>query len=499
MRCTKTVGVVALVATALLLVSCAVTGADRAGGVPAPVTLRFANTYSNLTYLPQVSAFVDAVPEVSGEDLMIEIHHEWGHFRPGYEAELLHDLAAGETDMAWVGTRAFDLVGVSSFQALTAPMLIDSYALQAAVLGSDLPAAMLSAMDLDGVRGLAVLGGGLRKPFSVDRPWLSAADFRGKSFQTFESRRQIEAVEALGATARTDAPAGLDAGLSEGTIDGFEKQLSTVAVNGTERLAPYVAANVNLWPETLALVINEDRFDSLSATQQGWLQEAATRASQGSLTALSDDSSTLTRLCADGLRAGRATPAQLTELRKSFDPLYAGLGTDPVTRRALGEIERLKRGIPDHGAAELPVPEGCTGRAPVRPSPTPSTSGTARGTGAAAQAIEGVYRWELTAADAEAAGVQEDDRYPWPHLMTMTLADGRWSHRVRDARQDADYGGGPYAVRGDVLDLTWDDDGSTMSFHFVADAEGNLTLTAEPGARVDDHFVMTTHPWQRIG
>ena len=131
-------------------------------------------------------------------------------------------------------------------------MVVDSNALQAAVLRSELPTTLLAAADIDGVRGLAVLGGGLRKPFSVDRPWVSVADFRGKSFQTFESQLQDAAVEALGARPIHDAPEGLDAGLRDGTIDGFEKQLSTVAINGTERLAPYVAANVNLWPETVA-------------------------------------------------------------------------------------------------------------------------------------------------------------------------------------------------------------------------------------------------------
>ena len=72
------------------------------------MTLRFANTYSDLTYLPQVSAFVDAVEEISGGGLAVEIHHEWGHFRPGYEAAVVHDVAAGDIDLAWVGTRAFD-------------------------------------------------------------------------------------------------------------------------------------------------------------------------------------------------------------------------------------------------------------------------------------------------------------------------------------------------------------------------------------------------------
>jgi len=488
----------ALLAVALLVVSCAATGANRAGGVQV-VTLRFANTYSNLTYLPQVSAFIDAVEEVSGGGLAVEIHHEWGHFQPGYEAAVVHDVAAGDIDLAWVGTRAFDTLGSTSLQALTAPMVVDSNALQAAVLRSELPITLLAAADIEGVRGLAVLGGGLRKPFSVDRPWVSVADFRGKSFQTFESQLQDAAVEALGARPIHDAPEGLDAGLKDGTIDGFEKQLSTVAINGTERLSPYVAANVNLWPETVAIVVGDSRFDDLTPTQQGWLQEAATRASRGSLALLPDETKTLAELCANGLRTDRATPAQLAELRTALAPVYERLRTDPVTSRALDEIERLKREIGDQGAGELRVPDSCTGRAPARPSSTPGPTASVKSVGTAARALEGVYRWELTAADAEAAGIAEDDRYPWPHLFTMTLADGRWSHRVRDARQDADYGGGSYAVRDDVLDLTWDDDGSTMSFRFVREADGSLTLTSEPGAKVDDTFVMTTHPWQRIG
>ena len=69
-----------------------------------------------------------------------------------------------------------------------------------------------------------------------------------------------------------------------------------MAINGTERLAPYVAANVNLWPETVAIVVGESRFAGLTPTQQGWLQEAATRASRGSLAMLSDETKTLAKL-----------------------------------------------------------------------------------------------------------------------------------------------------------------------------------------------------------
>ena len=45
-------------------------------------------------------------------------------------------VAAGQVDLGWSGTRVFDTMGVTSFQALHAPMLIDSYALQHAVIAS---------------------------------------------------------------------------------------------------------------------------------------------------------------------------------------------------------------------------------------------------------------------------------------------------------------------------------------------------------------------------
>lgn len=50
--------------------------------------------------------------------------------------------ASGTADLAWVRTQVFETLGVESFQALTAPMLIDSYPLEQ-VLASDIPGRML--------------------------------------------------------------------------------------------------------------------------------------------------------------------------------------------------------------------------------------------------------------------------------------------------------------------------------------------------------------------
>lgn len=479
---------------ALALVGCSPVSVDKAGGTTDAVTVRLANPYGNLTYVPQVIAFVKAAQQVSGGALRVEVIDEWGHLEPGFERKLIGDVARGEVQLGWVGTRAFDLDGRTALRALTAPMLVDSYELQRALLGGDVPKDMLAALGSPGVTGLAILAGGLRKPFSVKRPMVSVADFRGRTFQVFESNLNDDAVKALGAIPKRTKPGGLDAGLIDGSIDGFEKQLSTVLINGTARLAPYVAANVNLWPETIALIAGERWLATLSPQQRDWLTQAARLAAAASVDTLPKEADTLQTLCARGLRAASATTTQLAELRHAFDPVYTDLRRDQTTAAFLKRIERTKASLP--AVADLVVPTACRGRAP-KPTPT-DTRPPSPTTDPDAKAIEGIYRWNLTAAGAKEAGWPEDPRYPFPHVFTMTLRAGRWEHNVRDAIRAADYGGGTYRVEQGVLHLTWDT-GGTMSFRFTADPQANLHLTPEPGTSIEDAFVIASQRWDRIG
>ena len=110
-----------------------------------------------------------------------------GGFADDAEQQVVRAVAAGKADLGWAGARVFDTMGVSSFQALQAPMLIDSYALEQAVAASDTPGQMLQGLTKVGVRGLGVLGDGLRKPIAVKQPMLGAADWRGITFGTVKS------------------------------------------------------------------------------------------------------------------------------------------------------------------------------------------------------------------------------------------------------------------------------------------------------------------------
>jgi hypothetical protein len=121
-------------------------GVSKAGG-PEPVSLRLANAYATLQYEPAVAAFVDQAEHRAGGLLHIEVTSTVGDFQPDAEQRIVERVASGEFDLACVGTRVFDTLGVQAFAALTAPMLVDSFPLEAAVLASDLPSRMLPALD----------------------------------------------------------------------------------------------------------------------------------------------------------------------------------------------------------------------------------------------------------------------------------------------------------------------------------------------------------------
>src|SRR5262245_9155573 len=133
----------ALVAAAALGIltagSAAIAGPpNKSGGGSAPVELTLLNSDDDLSGVPAVARFVGDVAELSGGKLRIEVRPQGDH-QSGFEGRVVRDVTAGKFQFAWVGTRVWDVLGVNTFRALHAPMLVDSYALESAVLRSDLP------------------------------------------------------------------------------------------------------------------------------------------------------------------------------------------------------------------------------------------------------------------------------------------------------------------------------------------------------------------------
>ena len=176
--------------------------------------------------------------------------------------------------MAWVGARAFDAVEVSSFQALVAPFLVDSYELQDRVFAGGDPAADAAGPRRDRphrhrrpARTDAQADGQSRTPSS--RPPTSTAPSSARPAAGWPSRRCVPSGRL-----RRECRRGHR---STGWTGSTTKPPRSTATS-TSREVRFVTANVNLWPRPLVFVINADRFAALTDEQQEILTAAAAAA-----------------------------------------------------------------------------------------------------------------------------------------------------------------------------------------------------------------------------
>jgi len=453
-------------------------GQDKAGGAATPVVLRLANTNGDLDFTPAVEYFASRVNQLSGGHLRVEAVNGWGDSAPDAEQQVVRATSDGGVDLGWVGTRVFDTLGYKRFQALTAPMLVDSYTLEHAVIRSGIPAQMMHGLDGLGVAGLGVLPDGLRKPIGVKKPILRPVDWRGLTFGTLRSNGQVAAIRALGATPVEAQWKDRERRLTSGALNGFETSIWVHQQNPTlVHLAPYVASNVNLWPQMDVLLANPARLRALTAAQRGWLEQAAREAATRSAALAEKEAKALGDSCAAGARFAAASSATLASLEAAFAPAYARLRRDPETNAFIARILKLKRSTgPD---AAMAIPASCTGKAPAH----------AVVKGSVPAFLNGTYRFMLTQADADKVG---DTDTGYPSVETIRLKNGRLDGGCFGSA------GGTYSVDGERLTFHSIEYDTDLTVRFTVDDRGTLNLTPVPPMDPGDAFTCFYKPWTKI-
>jgi TRAP-type C4-dicarboxylate transport system substrate-binding protein len=465
-----------LAAMAIPLAACAGSSSDKAGGAEKqePLVLTFASITGNIP--PQLQVFAEEVFRRSDGTLRIEFQPEWRPGDPNAERGTIEDVKAGKVDMAWVGARVFDTLDVRSFQALLAPLLVDSYELEGRVFESGIPTKMLESVDELGVVGIGILPGPIQRLLGVSNPFLQPSDFNGQVIGGLENELSVRTFQALGATLEA-LPAG---GSLEG-LDAAAQQLGAIWANRYYRDAKYVTANVNLWPRPLVIFAGKEGFESLSPEQQDVLREAATAAVPGALAASrAEDDEARNELCRRGLAFALASESDLGALRSALEPVYAELTADPETKSNIEAITNLKTEIA--ASAEAPV---CTStEPPTTASPIPD--GTYETTLAKAD-------WEtLTEADWLRLGVPKEDA-AFSGVYRMIFDAGEWTFvgPTGDGEQ------GSYTVFRDQIEVDISSD-FRITARLSVDGKA-LTFTDVRTPVVDGPNAVTviwaSHPW----
>ena len=424
---TRILLVVALAAGAA---GCAQGNLDKAGGAATkPVVLTLANDSGDPS---GVQPFADAVSEVSHGALKIKIE---GPSRAlgdlDSETGVVKAVRAGKAQLGVTGTLAFEGIGIRSFQALQAPFLIDSYALERKVLDSDVARQMLAALKPAGLTGLSVLLGVFARPFGFSRPLLAVSDYRGARIGTFPARVDEATFQALGAKPDTTGPLS--------GLNGIETDVQS-AVTAFGVPGATLTGNVIFWPWPGVLFMNQRAFDSLTAGQRSELLRAAAKA-QGGPVYLGNDTAYVRSWCRRGHQVLTASAADLAGLRAAVQPVYRTLEATSATRRFIEQIASVRQAMGGSPDSLTCTPTGSTGQS----DPTASS-------------FRGTWQVTYTKQDLVAAGADPLAIYlsqeAWGHF-SLKLSGGHWSLRLIGGPPAvaANYrpASGTYVVTGDKI------------------------------------------------
>jgi TRAP-type C4-dicarboxylate transport system substrate-binding protein len=479
------------VLAALLVVACGHADIDKAGGTHAtPRILTIANgagqdeTADGPRFaVGDLTAWADEVTARSHGTLRFRFLNAWRSGQRNFEAGLIRDVRAGRADLGAVGTRAWDAAGVTSFDALDAPFVIDSYPLEEDVLQSAIPDRMLTSLRPLGLTGLGVVPGPLRRPLSAARPLRAPTDFSGLRIGYQGESGPAEALRALGAT-----PVALDASATWRGIDAIEQQVSSIDGNGYDTSAKYLTANVVLWPRPVVLFINAGTFARLTLSQRTALTSSAHPIIAAATAKQRDEESVaLSEICQRGITLVTDPPADLHRLQDAVAPVLARLRRNLQTRSFLDAIGAMRRRLD-----APPTSLACTARAEPSTGVLPDGDYTTTLTHAdAARELARLPRRQRTQAGLSPDSVRDvlTSRY------TLSLKAGTFVLHQHHADGHQEVGiQGTYSLfrdhfigkgsNGDTLRARWAFDGANLRFSdFSFPGAYRLVWASEPWIR----------------
>jgi TRAP-type C4-dicarboxylate transport system substrate-binding protein len=466
-------------ALALGATGCGAGNLDKAGNPSSkPVVLTLADGNADTS---DAQPFATAVRTLSHGTLQIKIEGNW---RPGdayFETGLIKDVRAGKAQLGIAASRAFDTVGITSFQALQAPFLIDNITLERKVLDSSIPGMMLQGLRPHGLVGLALLPGPLRRPFGFTKPLLAASDYKGARIGIRPSGVTADIFRALGAIPVAQKQS--NSGQSTAGLTGIEAHANLI---GSGFAIPHavLTGNVVFEPRPNVIFMNQRAYAALTAGQRNVLDRAAAQARTAGIYQ-GNDTASVADLCRRGIKVVSASPADLAGLQAAVRPVYRTLESDRATKTFINQIAAMRRaagGAP--GAVTCPA-------------------ATAGGTASAGSALQGTWQVTYTLAEYNAAGASPDESSNPSNVghYTLTFSRDHW-------RQTGPPGGsasGTYIVTGDKINLYRHDNAYSSSDTEVwgpyiwSVYKDTLTFkrAGPPGTPMPTELVVK--PWRKTG
>ena len=190
----------------------------------------------------------------------------------GSERELVELIQIGSLDITQVSASPLESF-VPLMKVFSLPYVFRSREHYMAVLDSGPGRRLLEATKPARLKGLGYYDAGSRSFYSVDAPFESPADLRGRKIRVMNSQTAVKMIEAMGGSATPIAWGELYTALQQGVVDGAENNPPVFFLSRHYETARYLSLDEHTTvPDVLLMSLRT--WNALDAQQQEWLQRA---------------------------------------------------------------------------------------------------------------------------------------------------------------------------------------------------------------------------------
>ena len=374
---TRTAGlrsaVLGCVGVALVVGSAGCTASGSKAGPDRPATVLHLATVEprGAPYTEDIERFAARVEELTDGATRVEIDYQVIPWTPTSERTVTRMVQDGEVELALVPTRVFDTVGISGFEALQTPLLIDTPELAGAVAASDVATTMLDGLGDHGLVGLGLVFEGLRRPMALNGVLDQASDFEGLLVRVPASHVSDRVFEALGAVPDNGADHLV------ATTGRHYPVVETELELADTDFAPgsTITSGLVLFPKYGALVADPDALDGLSDDQVDALHAAAEDTVAAAAQTMADEEVLAATYCEVAGDVIEAPEARLRSIERRLGTVVEELSEDAETAEAIDAITVLKESTSAPAFTSPPAcspPSGDAAGLPSAPAaPTP--------------------------------------------------------------------------------------------------------------------------------
>ena len=350
---------------------CSVSGSKAGPDRPATVLHLATTEAQGVPHTSDVERFAARVAELTDGAVRIEVDHQVIPWTPSSERTVTRMVQEGEVDLALIPTRVFDTMGISGFEALQTPLLIDTPELAAAVASSDVAATMLAGLGDHGLVGLGLVFEGLRRPLALNGAVTEARDFEGLLVRVPASDVSDRVFEALGAIPDHGADHLVATNGEPYPLVETELELADTDYSPGST----VTSDLVLFPKYAALLANPDALDDLSDEQVDAVRQAADATVADAAQTTADEQDLAATYCEVAGDLVDAPAAGLRSIEVKLETVVDELRQDPGTATAIAKITALKAATTAPPFTAPPACSPLTGdaaRLPTAPAaPTP--------------------------------------------------------------------------------------------------------------------------------